>query len=196
MQRRGFVAVGIAEGMSLAAMDRGSTGTAFDWATPAATPETYDMVTTSRFDAPVARVWQAWSDAGDVKRWWGPKGFTAPVADIDFREGGTSLVCMRSLEGQDLYNTWAHTKIVPMERIEFGQRFADEEGNAIAAADAGLPPELPREVRHVITFTVASSDTTEMTVTESGYEAEWLVALSRAGMNECLDKIAALFAKE
>jgi uncharacterized protein YndB with AHSA1/START domain len=186
----------MAVGISLTALNRGSTHAAFDSATPAATRGTYDMVITRRFDAPVERVWQAWSDAEDVKRWWGPKGFTAPVTDLDFREGGTSLVCMRSPEGQDLYNTWTYTEIVPMERIEFIQRFADKEGNAIAPADAGLPPELPREVRHVIAFTAASADTTELTVTEYGYVAEWLVALSRAGMNECLDKMAAIFTKE
>ncbi len=196
MQRRRFVAGGMAAGMSLAALNRGSTQAAFDAATPAATAGKYDMVITRRFDAPVERVWQAWSDAEDVKRWWGPKGFTAPVADLDFREGGTSLVCMRSPEGQDLYNTWTYTEIVPMERIEFIQRFADKEGDAIAPADAGLPPELPREVRHVIAFAAASADTTEMTVTEYGYSAEWLVELSRAGMNDCLDKMAGIFTKE
>ena len=196
MQRRRFVAGGMAAVMSLAARNRGSTHAAFDSATPAATAGTFDMVITRRFDAPVVRVWQAWSDAEDVKRWWGPKGFTTPVADLDFREGGTSLVCMRSPEGQDLYNTWTYTEIVPMERIEFVQRFADEEGKPIAPEDAGLPPELPREVRHVIAFTAASADTTEMTVTEYGYKAEWLVKLSRAGMDECLDKMAAIFARE
>lgn len=103
---------------------------------------------------------------------------------------------MRSPEGQDLDNTWTYTKIIPRERIESVQRFADEEGNAIAPAAAGLPPELPQEVRHVITFTAVSSDATEMAVTEYGYKAEWLVELSRAGMNECLDKMAAMFAKE
>ena len=39
---------------------------------------------------------------------WGPNGFTSPCAEIDFREGGISLVCMRAPEemgGQDLYST-------------------------------------------------------------------------------------------
>jgi uncharacterized protein YndB with AHSA1/START domain len=48
----------------------------------------------------------------------GPTGITSPVARIDFREGGTSLVSMRSPEGQDLYNIWTYGKIVPMQLIE------------------------------------------------------------------------------
>ena len=43
-------------------------------------PEKRDLVITHIFDAPVERVWQAWSDPEDVKQWWGPDGFTAPIA--------------------------------------------------------------------------------------------------------------------
>jgi uncharacterized protein YndB with AHSA1/START domain len=153
---------------------------------------TLDMTTTRLFDAPVARVWQAWSDPEQVKRWWGPKGFTAPVARMDFREGGTSLVCMRSPEGQDLCNTWTYLEIEPMELIEFIQHFADADGHPIAPSDVGLPPEIPQEVRHVITFKPVAGDKTELTVTEFGYTEDWVVELSRSGMNEVLDKMAAV----
>ena len=53
-----------------------------------------DLVFTRTFAAPVERVWQAWADPELVKRWWGPDGFTCPLARIDLREGGVSLVCM------------------------------------------------------------------------------------------------------
>jgi uncharacterized protein YndB with AHSA1/START domain len=162
-------------------------------ATPSAT--THEMTITRLFEAPVARVWQAWRDPEDVKRWWGPQGFTATVAKMDFRVGGTSLVGMRSPEGQDLYNTWTYRKIEPMEVIEFIQHFADADGNQIAPTDVGLPPEIPQEVRHVITFKPVGDDQTEMTVTEFGYPVEWIVEVSRAGMNQCLDKMAALVAE-
>jgi hypothetical protein len=49
-------------------------------------------------------------------QWWGPEGFTCPVAKMDFREGGTSLVCMSSPEYGDLYSNWEYQKIVPMQR--------------------------------------------------------------------------------
>ena len=80
--------------------------------------QTYNMVTTHHIDAPLSRVWQAWSDADAVMRWWGPLGFISPVAKMDFREGGTSLVCMRSPDGQDFYNIWTYREIVPMQQID------------------------------------------------------------------------------
>ena len=58
-----------------------------------------NLVVTRVFDAPAENVWRAWSDAEMVKLWWGPTGFTCPFARIDFREGATSLVCMRASLG-------------------------------------------------------------------------------------------------
>lgn len=34
-------------------------------------------------DVPVGQVWQAWTDPEQVRRWWGPTGFTCPLARID-----------------------------------------------------------------------------------------------------------------
>jgi uncharacterized protein YndB with AHSA1/START domain len=156
------------------------------------TPSTtrHDLVITRVIDAPAQRVWKAWTDPEQVMRWWGPTGFTAPVAAMEVREGGTSLVAMRSPEGQDFYNTWTYRKVVPGQRLEFVQRFADEAGNQLDPADLGLPAEIPREVPHVVTFRAAGDTTTELTVTEYGYPSEQLVDLSRAGMEQVLDKLA------
>jgi uncharacterized protein YndB with AHSA1/START domain len=149
-----------------------------------------DLVVTRVFDAPIELVWQAWTDPKHVMRWWGPNGFTSPICEMDFREGGTSLVCMRSPQGQDLYNTWTYRKIVPMQLIEFILDWADKDGNRIDPNKMGLPPDMPRDVRHVVTFK-AVGNKTEMTVTEYGYTSDQIFDLSLAGLNECLDKMAA-----
>jgi uncharacterized protein YndB with AHSA1/START domain len=157
-----------------------------------------DLIVTRVFDAPVELVWKAWTDPQHVMRWWGPNGFTAPVARIDFREGGTSLVCMRAPKefgGQDMYNTWTYQKIVPMELIEFILDWADKDGNRVDPAAMGLPPNMPRDVRHVVTFKAVGDKKTEMTVTEYGYTSDQMLEMSKAGLEQCLDKMAAIFAK-
>jgi uncharacterized protein YndB with AHSA1/START domain len=160
--------------------------------------ETLNVVVTRILDAPVEEVWKAWSDPEYVMRWWGPTGFTSPSAEIDFRVGGASLVCMRApaeYGGQDMYHTWTYTKIDPHERIEFIQNFADEGGTHLDPATMGMPPGVPHDVPHMITFNAAGDNRTEMTVTEYGYTSEQARDLSRAGMEQCLDKMAAIFAK-
>src|SRR5512134_2988905 len=76
-----------------------------------------ELVITRVFDAPRELVWKAWSEPEHFKRWWGPKGFTCPVCQIDFRVGGKFLGCMRSPEGQDFWSTGVYKEIVPLERI-------------------------------------------------------------------------------
>lgn len=151
----------------------------------------YDVVSTRVFDESVDEVWRAWGEPAYVMRWWGPAGFTSPSAEMDFREGGTSLVCMRTpaeYGGQDLYNTWSYTLIEPMKRIEFVLDFTDA-----ARAPIDPPPGVPRGVQHVITFDAGGDASTEMTVTEYGYATAEARDLSRAGLEQCLDKMVAIF---
>lgn len=149
-----------------------------------------DLVVTRVVDAPVGQVWQAWTDAEQVRRWWGPTGFTCPLARIDLREGGTSLVAMRSPAGQDLYNTWSYRSIVPHQRLEFIQNFADEHGNKLTPASIGLPAEIPQDVRNLVTFKALGEHGTELTVTEYGYTSDQILELSKAGLEQVLDKLA------
>lgn len=153
--------------------------------------ETHDVVVTRTFDAPKERVWRAWSDPDQVRAWWGPQGFTSPMCRMDFREGGTTLVSMRSEQGWELFNTWTYRSIEPMDRIEFIQGFADAEGNPVEPAVLGLPPAIPAQVRHVVTLAAIDDAMTELTVHEHGYPDAQIAEVSRAGMEQCLDKMAA-----
>ena len=160
---------------------------------------THNVVVTRVFDAPVEQVWKAWSDSEYVRQWWGPAGFTCPLADMDFREGGTSLVCMRAPKeygGQDMYNTWTYTKILPHERIEYTFHFSDKDGNKVTPAQQGVPAGVPEDGHHVVTFKDLGDNRTEMTVTEHGYTSDQAHDLSKLGLEQCLDKMTTIFAEE
>ena len=58
----------------------------------AATSAHPDLVMTRVFDAPRSVVFKAWTDHEHLKRWWGPKGFTNPVCEVDVRPGGAILI--------------------------------------------------------------------------------------------------------
>jgi uncharacterized protein YndB with AHSA1/START domain len=157
------------------------------------TPITHDMVLTHIFEAPVESVWRAWTEAEPFMRWWGPTGFTSPVAEMDVRHGGQSLVCMRApaeFGGGDTFHTWTYTTVIPTKRLDFVQTFTDAKRNPVEPADLGLPAGIPRDVPHVVTFRALDDGRTELTVTESGYTAPEIVELSRGGMAQCLDKLA------
>ncbi len=111
-----------------------------------------ELVITRIFDAPRELVWKAWTDPERVKRWWGPKGFTTPVSEIDFRVGGAYLYCMRSPEGQDYWSTGVYREIVEPEQIVYTDSFSDAEGNLVPASYYGMSGDWPLELLVTVTF--------------------------------------------
>lgn len=151
------------------------------------------------FDAPIEMVWRAWSDPEFIKQWWGPAGFSCPLAQIDFREGGTSLVCMKAPQdfgGQEMFNTWTYTKIVPMQEIEYIQAFTDRNGTAFNPVDAGMPAGIPMEVRSHNLYKALNDGKTELTVMEFGFTTDQAIAMSKAGLVQCLDKMEAILSNK
>jgi uncharacterized protein YndB with AHSA1/START domain len=153
-----------------------------------------DLVITRVFNAPKEKVWQAWTDPELLKKWWGPRGFSCPVAEIDFRVGGKYLLCMRgAVLGQaevDNWSTGTYKEIIPMEKIVVTDSFSDEKGNIVPASNYGLPESFPLESTVEITFEELDGKT-KMSVhylSIEGIEGKTLDDMT-AGWNECLDKM-------
>jgi uncharacterized protein YndB with AHSA1/START domain len=156
----------------------------------------HDLVVTRTFDAPIEQVWQSWTDGAILQKWWGPEGFTCPLAQMDVREEGTSLVAMHSPDHGTHYSTWHYQQIVPNERLAFIHNLADEHGNKIDPAAIGMPPDFPKDQPQTVTFRALADGKTELTVVEYGWMPGQMMELSRLGMTQCLDKLEALLANK
>lgn len=60
----------------------------------------YELVIERVFDAPIALVWQAWIDPEMLRQWWGPRGVTNFICEMNARPGGAIYIVM--LAGQEL----------------------------------------------------------------------------------------------
>jgi len=49
------------------------------------------------FKAPREKVFRAWTDPEELKKWWGPEGYATPSAEVDLRVGGKYRLGMRKL---------------------------------------------------------------------------------------------------
>src|SRR5688572_4455799 len=152
-----------------------------------------DLTLTRTFNVPLTDLWNAWVDPSYVKRWWGPEGFTCPVAEMDVRDGGTSLVAMRTPDGHDLYSTWAYRQIIPGQRMEYVFNLSDATGRKVDPTELGMPPDFPREVLHVVELRALGDRRSELTITEHGYTSPAHFEMSKAGLAECLDKMERIF---
>jgi hypothetical protein len=94
-----------------------------------------------------------------------------------------------------MYNTWTYTRVVPMREFEYVLRFSDKDGNRVDPVTMGLPPEMPQEVRNVVTLKAVGDNKTEMTVTEYDWRVGQMMEMSKQGLEQCLDKMAATFVK-
>lgn len=156
-----------------------------------------ELLVTRTFAAPLETVWKAWSDPEEIKKWWGPKDFTAPQITLDFRVGGKFLFCMHGagLDGvvKDYWSAGKYLDILPMQKIMMGMHFADEHGHPVPASHYGMAGKWRDELRLTVIFDASKGGKTRLTVRQAGIPDEMLEA-SSLGWNQSLDKFAAALA--
>ncbi|MBD2677658.1 MULTISPECIES: SRPBCC family protein [Nostoc] len=85
------------------------------------------IVITRVFNAPRELVFKAWTEPQHIAQWWGPKGFTTRVTELDLRLGGRWRYVMISPDGTEYPAKGVFREIVPPERIvttdEFDEGF-------------------------------------------------------------------------
>src|SRR5215470_4122299 len=89
------------------------------------------------YDAPVAAVWDAWTDPDQVAQWWGPRGFTLTTHSKDLRPGGTWDYTMHGPDGTDYPNL---------------AQYHEVEKNALLVYDHGGSKDRPPLFRVTVRF--------------------------------------------
>ena len=72
------------------------------------------------FDAPVQKVWKAWTTPEILDLWWAPKPWKTNTKSMDFREGGRWLYYMQGPDGSRHYCMVDYNSIIPNKTF-FGQ---------------------------------------------------------------------------
>jgi uncharacterized protein YndB with AHSA1/START domain len=142
------------------------------------------------FDAPVALIWQMWTDPEHFKAWYGPAGAAIPVAKMDVRVGGTRLVCMEMQTPDGAMQMWftgEYREVVENERLVYTESMSDENGNVSSPADMGMPEGHPMTTEVSIELEDVGGRT-KMVMTHTGIPAD---SPGAAGWAMAFDKLAA-----
>jgi uncharacterized protein YndB with AHSA1/START domain len=98
--------------------------------------EGHELILERVFDAPRELVFKAFSEAEHLKHWWGPRGWTLTVCNVDFRPGGIWHYCMKCIDenqgdfyGQESWGKGVYQEIVEAEKVVYVDYFSDSEGN-------------------------------------------------------------------
>ncbi len=100
-------------------------------AKPAQNASDREIVITRLVDAPLERVWRAWTDPAEIVRWWGPHGFTTDTNHREFKAGGLWKHTMIGPDGTPYSNTTKYEEIVEKERIVYTNGGGKEDGPGV-----------------------------------------------------------------
>jgi len=130
------------------------------------TTETADreIVITRLIDAPRELVFTAWTNPDHVAHWWGPKGFTTTIHEMDLRPGGVWRLVMHGPDGTDYPNKIIFVEVVKPERLVYTNSGGKKGGpsaqfqNTVTFEEQGGKTKLtmrmvfssPEELEHVV----------------------------------------------
>lgn len=97
-----------------------------------------EIVITRTFNASREAVWQAWTEPNQIEQWWGPRGFTTRIDEMDFEVGGSFKYTMLDGEENEYPSVGVYQEIVKPKRIVATDEFGDFDQNEQAAPE-GLP---------------------------------------------------------
>ena len=78
-----------------------------------------EIVIARVFDASRELVFKAWTDPEHVAQWWGPRGFTNTIKEMDVRPGGVWRLVMHGPDGVDYPNKIVFIEVVKPERLVY-----------------------------------------------------------------------------
>jgi uncharacterized protein YndB with AHSA1/START domain len=95
------------------------------------TPSDREIVMTRLFDAPRALVFDAYTNPEHLPHWFGPRGWTLPVCEIDLRPGGSWRFVMRGPDGTEMGMSGVYQEVAPPERLVSTESFDDYPGETL-----------------------------------------------------------------
>jgi uncharacterized protein YndB with AHSA1/START domain len=70
-------------------------------------------------NAPVALVWEVWTQPEHIANWWGPNGFTNTITRMDMVPGGEWDLVMHGPDGTDYKNESVFKEVVLHKKIVY-----------------------------------------------------------------------------
>ncbi|MDB4940848.1 MAG: Activator of Hsp90 ATPase 1 family protein [Labilithrix sp.] len=124
------------------------------------------VVIEGRLDAPLALVWEAFTDPAHVKNWYGGHGFENPLCEMDVRPGGLWKHVMKTPDGQEVALTFRFVEVDAPRRLAW----------ETVTEDTPLHGQL--RVRHVLSLTADGAATRTHFVASFGSPAALAMARS------------------
>jgi uncharacterized protein YndB with AHSA1/START domain len=138
------------------------------------------------FNAPIEKVWQAYTDHEILDQWWGPSPWRAETKTINFTVGGYWLYSMVSPENQKQWGRINYFGIEQYKSIEIEDAFCDENGklnNELPVSKGQIAFNKTVNGTKVMFKMIYPTETDLEKIVEMGFEQ---------GISICLDQLESL----
>jgi len=88
-------------------------------------------------NAPVALVWEMWTDPAHIANWWGPNGFTNTISKMEMKAGGEWDLVMHGPDGTDYKNKSIFKEVVQYKKIVYEHVTAPKFVSTVTFEDRG-----------------------------------------------------------
>ena len=145
-------------------------------------PEELTLELTRVLPGPPSRVYEFFTDADRLTRWWGPSGFTIPSLTFEPRVGARYRIDMQPPEGDAFALVGAFREVDPPTRLAYTFRWEDPD---------------PDDVENVVELAFRDAGSaTNVGLTQRPFRTAARRELHRNGWTDSFDKIEALLASQ
>ena len=106
-----------------------------------------EIVINRIFDAPQELVFDAWIDPKHLPAWWGPRGFTTTIHEMDVRPGGIWRLTMHGPDGTDYKNRIVFVEVTRPEKLVY--KHTPEQGSEPVSHETTVTFEKQGDQTHV-----------------------------------------------
>jgi uncharacterized protein YndB with AHSA1/START domain len=130
--------------------------------------------------APAEVVFAAFTDPGELAKWWGPEGFSVPSLSFPARVGESYRIEMQPPDGDPFHLTGEFRRVEPPARLDYTFVWEDPD---------------PDDVETLVSLSFRDlGDSTAVALTQGPFGTEARRALHRDGWRDCFDRLERLLA--
>jgi len=121
-----------------------------------------EFVINRSFKAPLATMFEMWTNPTHFKQWLAPTGFTMEFIRSDIKPGGSTFYYMSGPNNSKMYGRASYLEIQKPDRLVYTQQFTDENEKV---SRHPIAPTWPETMLTTVKLTEEGPDETRVTVT-------------------------------
>ncbi len=151
------------------------------------------LIIERKFDAPIEKVWDAFTNPAVLKQWFVPADMSNIFISVDEKEGGLFRYCFKSHEeGEtEFWGRGIYQKIEKPNYLSYLDSFTDAEGNDVPPSHFGMPGDEIVETLVEFFFTSEGDKTTLKMVAENPFD-EKMTADMTEGWNSMFGNLVSV----